>query len=85
LGFTLGGEVTGRFDTRRTPVPYYDDTGGFITITTVNVDWPVIITQNGDRLARVVSHVTIQDALVLGVGDFPIDGVLFRPLPTPTP
>jgi len=80
--FTVGGEVSGRFDTRRIPVPVGDPDQ---FITTVNVDWPVIITPSGTRIARVVTHLTIQDALVIGVGDFPLDGVLFRPLATPTP
>ncbi|PJF32628.1 MAG: Flp pilus assembly protein CpaB [Phototrophicales bacterium] len=84
LALNIGGNVSGRFDTRRIPFPSFDAqfTG---SIQTVNIDWPVIITPNGDRIYRFVTHITVQDALVMGVGEFPADGILFRPLATPTP
>ncbi|MDX2076074.1 MAG: Flp pilus assembly protein CpaB [bacterium] len=80
--FAVGSEVSGRFDTRRIPVPR-TDTDGFITTDTV--DWPVIITPSDERIPRIATHITVQDALVISVGEFPLDGVLFRPLATPTP
>lgn len=85
LGFQLGGEVSGRFDTRRIPVPYADTFDGVQTIRTVNVDWPVIVRPANPSVLPIVTHITVQDALVIGIGEFPMDGVLFKPLPTPTP
>lgn len=89
LTFSIGDRVTGRFDTRRIPRPVRDtDISGLATIRTVQVDWPVIIqpsVREVDQVLPVVTHITVQDALVMGIGLFPMDGVLFKPLPTPTP
>jgi pilus assembly protein CpaB len=49
---------------------------------------PGIITPSERQRPRLVTQRTIQDALVVHVGDFPIDGKLFRfspPTPTPAP
>lgn len=85
VGLGVGSEVSGRFDTRRIPLAVANGGAEDLRIQTVNIDWPVVITPNGGRLVRIATHITIQDALVLGIGDFPLDGVLFRPLATPTP
>lgn len=77
LTLTIGASIPGRIDTRRIPV--FSSNGSSVS------DWPVIITAKEAPRPRLVSHITVQDALVLRTGDFPIDGVLFRPLPSPTP
>lgn len=85
VGLSVGSDVSGRFDTRRIPLAVTSGTPENLEIRTVNIDWPVVITPGGNRLIRMATHITIQDALVIGVGDFPLDGILFRPLATPTP
>jgi len=83
LSLSVGGSIAGRIDTRR--IPLVSAGIGGSTFTSSSSDWPVIITPKEAPRPRLVSHITVQDALVLRTGDFPIDGVLFRPLPSPTP
>jgi len=47
--------------------------------------WPVLVLPSEDPRPRLSVQRTVQDALVIWVGDFPDDGRLFRPAPTPTP
>lgn len=46
---------------------------------------PAIISPVEEQRPRLVTQRTIQDALVVHVGDFPIDGRFIGVLPTPTP
>lgn len=65
-----GVAIRGTFDTRIIP--------GGISI-------PVVITPSEQQRPRLAAQRTVQDALVVWVGDFPLDGRIFRPAPTPTP
>jgi Flp pilus assembly protein CpaB len=46
---------------------------------------PAIISPSERQRPRLVTQSTVKDALVLHVGEFPLDGVLFGGPPTPTP
>jgi pilus assembly protein CpaB len=65
-----GVPLNGTFDSRIVP--------GGLTV-------PVIISPSESQRPRLTTQRTVQDALVIWVGDFPIDGRIFRPAPTPTP
>ncbi len=67
---TDGTAISGTFDSRILP--------GGLTI-------PVIISPSESQRPRLTTQRTVQDALVIWVGDFPLDGRIFRPAPTPTP
>lgn len=45
----------------------------------------VVISPSEDQRPRMVTQRTVQEALVIWVGNFPIDGRLFFAVPTPTP
>lgn len=45
---------------------------------------PIVVGPRESPRPRLATQMTIQDALVMGVGDFPEDGILYR-RPTPTP
>lgn len=71
-GFTIqpsGESVRGAFDTRLVD----------------GVPWPVLISPSEQPRPRLATQRTITDALVIWTGDFPIDGIMFRPPATPTP
>lgn len=70
-GFTLAQPVDGRFDT--IPFSY--------TIGEDNLQsaFPVVIRPNEPPRPRLVTQMTVQDAVVIHVGDFPEDGRLFKP------
>lgn len=80
VSLTTGSEVNGRFETIRVPLAFFDAT----TLATrqVPVDWPVLIRPREEPRPRLVTQRTVQDALVVWVGDFPYDGVLFEDVPT---
>lgn len=67
---TFGPGLRGAFDTRLIP-------------TTGSV--PVLVQPSEDPRPRLSVQRTVQDALVIWVGDFPADGRIFRPAATPTP
>lgn len=67
---SIGAALPGRIDT----VP----AGRFGTLD-------VLISPSEQPRPRLTTQRTIQDALVIWTGDFPRDGVLFRPAATPTP
>jgi len=68
--FNFSAPTRGTFDTRLVP-----GAGTF----------PVFITPSEEPRPRLATQRTIQDALVVWTGDFPVDGALFRPAATPTP
>ncbi len=70
-GFTLAQPVDGRFDT--IPFSY--------TIADVGVQgaFPVIIRPNESPRPRLVTQMTVQDGLVVYVGELPEDGRIFKP------
>lgn len=75
----IGEELTGRFESETIPI----QTGDQIFQRT----YPILVSPSegaGPR-PRLVTQRTIQDALVLHVGNFPNDGRLFEAVPTPTP
>lgn len=90
-GFTLAQPVDGRFDT----IPFSYSIGE----DNLQSAFPVVIRPNEPPRPRVVTQVTVQDALVMWIGPFPEDGRLFVPAseaaaeeeaaadapPTPTP
>ncbi len=47
--------------------------------------WPVFVQPSENPRPRLSVQRTITDAQVIWLGDFPADGRLFRPAPTPTP
>lgn len=68
--FNFSASSRGTFDTRLVP-----GAGTF----------PVFITPSEEPRPRLATQRTIQDALVVWTGDFPVDGNLFHPAATPTP
>lgn len=85
LTLTLGDNISGRFDTRRVPIPFLDLGAGSVRVSTSLLDYPVAILPSEDPRPRLLTHRTILDAQVVQVGDFPADGVLFPPVASPTP
>ena len=81
--------VAGRFESERVPVPFLNQlasTTGQISFSTVPIDWPVMVTPREEPRPRLVTQRTVQDAMVLWVGDFPLDGRIFVEVTeTPTP
>lgn len=61
--------IRGAFDSRVLP-------GGFVT--------PILISPSEQPRPRLAAQRTVQDAVVIWLGDFPLDGRIFRPAPTPT-
>lgn len=58
--------------------------GRFETVAGPQGAIPVVFGPREEPRPRLSTQLTIQDALVMGIGDFPPDGILFR-APTPTP
>lgn len=83
VSLTTGTEVNGRFETIRVPLAFFD--AATLSTRQVPVDWPVLVRPREEARPRLVTQRTIQDALVVWVGDFPEDGKLFEDVPTPTP
>lgn len=80
ITFTIEGEpIQGEFDTRTIQSPALTGVGGQIPVSVLRVP-----TEDEPR-PRLTTQRTVQDAQILWVGEFPRDGVLFRPAPTPTP
>lgn len=46
--------------------------------------WPVLVSPSENPRPRLTTQNTIKDALVIYVGNFPYDGRIFQPAPTPT-
>lgn len=67
---TTDQAIRGAFDSRLIP-----NAGTF----------PVLISPSEDPRPRLTTQTLIQDALVVWLGDFPMDGRIFRPAATPTP
>lgn len=61
--------IRGSFDSRVLP-------GGITT--------PVLISPSEQPRPRLAAQRTVQDAVVIWLGDFPLDGRIFQPAPTPT-
>lgn len=70
IELSLGASLRGEFSTRRIP-----QVG----------DQPVVVQPSEAQRPRLTTQRTIQDALVIWTGDFPVDGRIFRPAPTFTP
>lgn len=70
---TILSGVQGRFEL----VPAPPNTAGISSL-------PIVVEPNEVPRPRLSTQLTIQDALVMGIGDFPEDGILFSQ-PTPTP
>lgn len=86
IQLNIGEEVSGRFESVRIPLAIFNSTT--FTTSTVPVDWPVIVRPSEGVRPRLVTQRTVQDALVLNVGNNPLDGRLnlsFTDIPTPTP
>ena len=81
--FTLqvGDPFPGRIEQVRIPVT--------ITVNglpqALQQDQPALVLPSEAPRPRLVTQRTIQDALVIYVGEFPADGKLFEEIPTPTP
>lgn len=78
--------IEGRFETERFPFPRFDPT--LLTAQQVPVEWPAVISPSENPRPRLATQRTVQNALVLYVGDLPADGRIFRevtPTPAPTP
>ncbi len=58
--------------------------GRFETVAGPQGSLPVVFGPREEPRPRLSTQLTIQDALVMGIGDFPPDGILFDN-PTPTP
>lgn len=80
-----GDEATGNV-TRTTSITGSGLRGAFDTrlIPTIGSQ-PVLVAPSEEPRPRLAVQRTVQDALVVWVGDFPSDGRIFRPAPTPTP
>jgi len=76
IALIVSAEIEGRVETIPIPVPEG------LTGTSQTYPWPAIIGPIEDPRPRLLTQMTIQDALVLAVDDLPLDGVLFG---TPTP
>lgn len=74
----VGEAVQGRFESIAIPGVSLGDG------RTLN-SWPAVIGPQEAARPRLATQRTIQDALVMGLGDFPADGRLFGDVPTPTP
>ncbi|MDX1991738.1 MAG: Flp pilus assembly protein CpaB [bacterium] len=61
--------------------------GRFEALSLAGVDQvlPIVVGPQEDPRPRLATQRTIQDALVMGLGDFPADGRLYGLDPTPTP
>lgn len=70
-GFTLAQPVDGRFDT----IPFSYVLGE----DNIQSAFPVVIRPNEPPRPRLVTQITVQDALVIWIGEFPEDGRLFKP------
>lgn len=82
ISLTIGPDVNGRFDSRLIPLVEGNPTGpGYIQSP---VNWPVIERPSTEAIPRLVTQNTIRDVLVIHTGEFPADGILFRPVPTNT-
>lgn len=58
----------------------------YFTVPRECQEFPLVTEPSEDaRRPRLSTQITIQNALVVGVGDFPLDGVLFELDPTPVP
>jgi Flp pilus assembly protein CpaB len=85
LTLSVADEVQGRFDTRRIPLPVLDIEGGRLRVSTSLLDYPVVIRPQEDPRPRLLTHRVILDARVMWTGDSPRDGIIFKPIPSPTP
>lgn len=85
LTLSVADEVQGRFDTRRIPLPVLDVEGGRLRVSTTLLDYPVVIRPQETPRPRLVTHRMILDARVMWTGDHPADGVIFKPIASPTP
>ncbi|TVR23028.1 MAG: hypothetical protein EA396_04520 [Anaerolineaceae bacterium] len=85
LNLTLGDNISGRFDTRRVPIPFLELGAGSVRVSTSLLDYPVAILPSEAPRPRLLTHRTILDAQVVWVGDFPTDGRLFEEVASPTP
>ncbi|MFW5696697.1 MAG: Flp pilus assembly protein CpaB [Phototrophicaceae bacterium] len=83
VSLTTGADVEGRFETLRVPLSALDP--NTLTTRSVPVDWPVLVRPSEEPRPRLVTQRTVQDSLVLYVGEWPSDGRLFGPVATPTP
>jgi pilus assembly protein CpaB len=82
LSLSVGTDVSGRFETRRIPVPIPDETLG---IRTLPIDWPAIVRPIEAPRPRLLTHRTIQNAQVIWTGNFPASGRLdFAAFEAPT-
>lgn len=75
---SVGEPVQGRFESIAIPGVSLGDG------RTLN-SWPAVIGPQEAPRPRLATQRTIQDALVMGLGDFPLDGRLFGDVATPTP
>lgn len=83
VSLTTGAEVDGRFETIRVPLSALDP--NTLTTRSVPIDWPVLVRPAEEPRPRLVTQRTVQDSLVLYVGEWPSDGRLFGPVASPTP
>lgn len=83
ISISTGLDLNGRFESVQIPLTAYDATT--LTTRTLPVDWPVLVRPSENPRPRLITQRTVQDALVIHVGDFPADGRLFEDVPTPTP
>ena len=81
--FTLavGESLPGRLEQIRVPVTRSQNG----IPQTFQQDQPILVAPSETARPRLVTQRTIQDALVIHVGEFPDDGKLFEEIPTPTP
>jgi len=73
----VGAELNGRIETVSLPVQ---------TVNGTQIQsFPALEVPVEEARPRLVTQRTIQNALVIWVDNFPLDGILFRPVPPPTP
>ncbi len=77
----IGESLPGRIEQIRIPVT--TNQGGVAQV--FQQDQPVLVAPEETFRPRLVTQRTIQDALIIHVGDFPAEGRLFEEIPTPTP
>jgi Flp pilus assembly protein CpaB len=82
MSLAVGAAIEGRFATQRVPIPMFD----FITRTSSSTptEWPIIEIPSEQPRPRLLVQQTVQDALIIRVGDFPPDGRIFD-IPTAQP
>jgi len=80
LNMGFGSAMDGRIETERLPYTRFDITT--VSAQQVPIEWPVMVNPYEPPRPRLTTQRTVTDALVMHIGNFPLDGVLF---PTPTP